>query len=225
MAEGFFSRWSKRKEAVREGKPLEAEPPGQEAPKSSPAVGVVPPAVPEQEGRADGQAAESPAEPPALPTLEDVQALAPGDEVSRFVRPGVPLDVKNAAVKKLFADPHFNIMDGLDTYIDDYSKPDPMPPEMLRQLASAKFLKMFDDEEKQEEREKQENGEETGAAPAQAPTGREVADDPPAESVAQSDTAGPSDPAVHPPAEPHADPDLRLQQDDAPGPSGPGTRS
>ena len=44
-------------------------------------------------------------------------------------------------MKKLFADPHFNVMDGLDTYIDDYAKPDPIPPAMLRQLASAKFLK------------------------------------------------------------------------------------
>jgi hypothetical protein len=31
--------------------------------------------------------------------------------------------VKNAAMKKLFADPHFNVMDRLDIYIDDYSSP------------------------------------------------------------------------------------------------------
>ena len=31
-------------------------------------------------------------------------------------------------MKKLFADPHYNVMDGLDVYIDDYSKPDPIPP-------------------------------------------------------------------------------------------------
>ena len=37
-------------------------------------------------------------------------------------------------MKKLFADPHFNVMDGLDTYIDDYGKPDPIPQSMLRQL-------------------------------------------------------------------------------------------
>ena len=30
-------------------------------------------------------------------------------------------------MKKLFSDPHFNVMDGLDTYIDDYGKPDPLP--------------------------------------------------------------------------------------------------
>ena len=44
-------------------------------------------------------------------------------------------DVKRAALRKLFTDPHFNVMDGLDIYIDDYSKPDPMPEGMLDKLA------------------------------------------------------------------------------------------
>ena len=52
-------------------------------------------------------------------------------------------DVKNAAMKKLFADPHFNVMDGMDTYIDDYSKPDPIPPshaQAARQRAVSRTL-------------------------------------------------------------------------------------
>lgn len=55
-------------------------------------------------------------------------------------------EVRNAAMKKLFADPQFNVMDGLDTYIDDYARPDPLPAAMLRQMASAQFLKLFDDD-------------------------------------------------------------------------------
>ena len=31
-------------------------------------------------------------------------------------------------------------MDGLDTYIDDYNKPDPLPLSMLRKMAQAQFL-------------------------------------------------------------------------------------
>jgi hypothetical protein len=50
-------------------------------------------------------------------------------------------------MKKLFADPHFNVMDGLDIYIDDYSKSDPIPEAMLRAMTSSKFLKLFDEEE------------------------------------------------------------------------------
>jgi len=35
-------------------------------------------------------------------------------------------------------------MDGLDIYIDDYSKPDPLPAALARQLVSAQFMKLFD---------------------------------------------------------------------------------
>ncbi len=48
--------------------------------------------------------------------------------------------LKRSALKKLFADPHFNVMDGLDVYIDDYSKPDPLPAAMLAQLRQAQKI-------------------------------------------------------------------------------------
>ena len=71
------------------------------------------------------------------------------------------VDVRNAAMKKLFADPQFNVMDGLDIYIDDYSKSDPIPEAMLRAMTSSKFLKLFDDEEdKEKEKEKEKENEE-----------------------------------------------------------------
>ncbi|MEY4753990.1 MAG: hypothetical protein RJA44_1665, partial [Pseudomonadota bacterium] len=41
---------------------------------------------------------------------------------------------------KLFSDPHFNVMDGLDIYIDDYGQPDPLPPGMLEQLRHTDLL-------------------------------------------------------------------------------------
>jgi hypothetical protein len=175
--EGFFARWSRRKEAVREGQAVEAEPAVEQE-----AKGHEPPPQPSPGGGGS--------EAPPPPTLEDVERLTPESDFARFVARDVPADVKNAAMKKLFADPHFNVMDGLDTYIDDYNKPDPLPAEMLKKLASAEFMGLF----------------------------REVADEEAAESVAQSATG---EPAVMPP-DTHADPDLRLQQDDAPGPEGPG---
>jgi len=55
--------------------------------------------------------------------------------------------VKNAAMKKLFADPHFNVMDGLDIYIDDYTQREILPESMMRKMASSKFLRMFSDED------------------------------------------------------------------------------
>ena len=159
-------------------------------------------------GGGGGGATPAEVQPPS-PTLQDVESLTPASDFSRFVRPDVDPAVKNAAVKKLWADPRFNIQDGLDVYIDDYGKPDPIPPAMLRGLASAKFLNLFADEEEKEK---------AAARRPQDPTVREAADAPGPQTVAQSGTA---DPAVTQ-AEDHADPDLRLQQDDAPGPEGPG---
>ena len=136
-AGGFLSRWARRKEQARSGVELVPEPPAVAA---EPSV-VAPPAL-----QADA-VAEPVAEP--LPTLADVALLSRESDYSRFVASGVDEGVKRAAMKKLFTDPHFNIMDGLDTYIDDYGKPDPIPLAMLRQMNQSKFLRLFDDEEDQ----------------------------------------------------------------------------
>ena len=139
----FLSRWSQRKAQVRSGM-LPAEPvpaaPAVAAPAaaepSAPASTTAPPLAP------------LPAPAPALPpvTMDDVDALTHASDYSRFVAPGVASGVRNAAMKKLFSDPHFNIMDGLDIYIGDYGQPDPIPPEMLRRMVQSKFLGLFDDE-------------------------------------------------------------------------------
>ena len=58
---------------------------------------------------------------------------------------------KNAALKTLFTDPHFTVMDGLDTYIEDYGLPDPIPLAMLRQMTQSKVLGLFADEDKDDD--------------------------------------------------------------------------
>lgn len=80
-----------------------------------------------------------PAELPP-PSLEEVQQLTTDSDYARFVAAGVDEGVKRAALKKLFSDPHFNVMDGLDVYIDDYSVSEPIPQAMLRQLNHVKAL-------------------------------------------------------------------------------------
>jgi len=94
------------------------------------------------------------AAPLNLPSLE---SLTPQADFTAFMKPEVPAQLKNAALKKLFADPHFNVMDGLDTYIDDYTKDDPIPPAMLRALMQSRELKLFDysAEEEAERRERE----------------------------------------------------------------------
>ena len=80
-----------------------------------------------------------------LPTMADVAALTPDSDFSRFVGRQVGAGVRNAAMRKLFSDPSFNVMDGLDVYIDDYSKPEPLPATLARRLASARFMNLFGD--------------------------------------------------------------------------------
>ena len=137
-----------------------------------------------------------PAEAPPPLTLADAEALGIDSDFKPFVAEGVAPEVKNAAFRKLFADPHFNVMDGLDIYIDDYAKPSPLPDSVLRQMASAKFLKLFEED------------------PQETPVNDGLAD------VAQSDPGdlpsppvADAQPASQPTDDHHAD--LRLQPDDA----------
>jgi len=138
--DNFFSRWSRRKVQVRSGEPLPPEP-------TSPEVRPLPTALAPAGGAsiAAGQPPE-PTEPAApTPSLDDVAELTPESDFKRFVGRGVSPEVRNAAVKKLFADPHFNVMDGLDIYIDDYSQPSPLSAAMMAKMVGAQFLKLVDD--------------------------------------------------------------------------------
>ena len=129
MADGFLNRWSRRKL----GENLEPEKKSDEQTKQELA------ANPEAKGpSADTQ--------DALPsmTLDDVEKIdrfAP--DFSAFMKPDIDPAVQQAAMKKMFSDPHFNIMDGLDIYIDDYSKPDPIPLEMLKRMVQSDMLNIF----------------------------------------------------------------------------------
>lgn len=196
MSEGFFDRWSRRKQQARSGLPSDepvkplAEPPPIEQPPLA-AAGARP--VVDQ----------LPAEKVELPplTLEDVKALGIDSDFKPFVAPEVAPEVRNAAFRKLFSDPHFNVMDGLDIYIDDYSKPSPLPESALRQLASAKFLKLFDEDPT--------HPEETPKGDALTAVAKsELSRDLPSQPVADAQPAREKTD--------DNDTDLRLQPDDAP---------
>ena len=136
MADGFLGRWSRRKQDERAGLPLEEPvlvvPPQQPAPIAPPPAGVDTPVHTTE---------------PTLLTLVDAQSLTLQSDFAPFIARGVAPDVKNAALKTLFTDPHFNVMDGLDIYIDDYTKPSPLPLSVLRQMVSAKALGLVEDDE------------------------------------------------------------------------------
>ena len=79
-----------------------------------------------------GDVAPAPAELPAL------EGLSFESDFRAFMHAKVDEGIRRAALKKLFRDPRFNVMDGLDVYIDDYSKEDPISPALLAQLEHAR---------------------------------------------------------------------------------------
>lgn len=204
--DGFLSRWSRRKEQARQGAVLPDAP----ATVAAPAPAEVPsPARVAPSSAAPAQPAGPAPEPaPPLPTLDEVAALTHESDFARFVAPEVSGEVRNAALKKLFSDPHFNVMDGLDTYIDDYNKPDPLPASMLAKMAQAAYLGLVEEE----------------PARAHAPVPPQRSLQAPPNECAADDVSAAVPPAAIPVAaemKPHdEDPDLRLQSLDDPGPPG-----
>ena len=160
-APGFFSRWSQRKAGKQPVAPGEPNPGALPAERSvspsglTPVAGALPATAlqgPEGVDKGDATppgAAQSPTTASSavpLPTLEDVAKLQADSDFSPFVNRGVAPAVKNAAMKKLFADPHFNVMDGLDIYIDDYSIPSPLSEQDLKKMVAAQFIKLVEEE-------------------------------------------------------------------------------
>jgi Protein of unknown function (DUF3306) len=120
--DGFLRRWSR----------LKAGGEGAVAPEPviTPVAATVPTPV-----------IDAPPQPqPPPPTMADAEALGAGDDISAFVARNVAPAVRRLAMKKLFADPHFQGHDGLDIYMGDYSIPSPMAPGMLEQLAHSRSM-------------------------------------------------------------------------------------
>lgn len=158
--EKFLSRWSRRKIEARVADVAPDGEPGAEPGPASPS-GTSPPAIP------PSGAGEStvPGSPGPLPSVEDLRGLE--SDYRAFLRPEVDESLRRSALKKLFQDPHFNVMDGLDTYIDDYTKADPIPEAMLRALNQAQGL-LFDRDEGHDTHAEQPAG--TDAVPEQPKT-------------------------------------------------------
>jgi hypothetical protein len=146
--EEFLSRWSRRKKEARE-QPAEQKP-----------------------------VAVTPANQETVPVLPPVKGLNMDSDFRGFLNPKVDESLRRAALNKLFHEPHFNVMDGLDTYIDDYSVSDPIPEAMLKSMKQAQDIIVAGEErraeaKKLEEAEQQEaerlaaaGGEESGSAAA-----------------------------------------------------------
>lgn len=118
---GFLGRWSRlKREAAAAEAPPPVDVPAAIVPQQAPDAGQV---VPD---------ADVPAEPPPL------ESLGFDSDYRAFLGQKVDEGLKRAALKKLFHTPHFNTMDGLDVYIEDFNLYEPLPASMVSQLAHAK---------------------------------------------------------------------------------------
>ena len=146
-------RWSRRKLAAARAAgdtavppPAPAPPDAADRPPSQPvrvpegAVADASGAVAPTAGEAPGQAGEGGAGRAVAEALPPVESLGFDSDFTPFLRPDVDETLKRAALKRLFRDARFNVIDGLDVYIDDYTKAEPIAPEMARRLAQARYV-------------------------------------------------------------------------------------
>lgn len=135
--ESFLARWSRRKrEAERE-----VERPPEAVATEAPAAASTTPGDEEVARDASTPLAEDPREVATptdvpLPPIDSLDGLS--SDYQAFFQQPVDEELRRAALKKLFADPHFNQMDMLDVYVDDYTQFEPLPAAMRLRLPSAR---------------------------------------------------------------------------------------
>lgn len=100
-----------------------------------------------QEAAAEPVSAADAASQPVPVELPPIDSLGFDSDFTGFLRAKVDEKLRQAALKKLFHSPQFNVMDGLDVYIDDYNTFEPIPSEMLRELNHTRDL-LFGDEDR-----------------------------------------------------------------------------
>ena len=143
-----LKRWSQRKRAATQTAPVQTPPlPTADAPAAMVTTDAAPAAVPEP--------------------LPPVESLTFDSDYSAFMQPKIAEETKRAALRKLFSDPSFNVMDGLDIYVGDYTQSDPMPAGMLEKLTAA--YNMLDSIEPARAEETDASGAATAADPVPKP--------------------------------------------------------
>lgn len=141
MSDNFLSRWSRRKIEVRtqekEGlapfqatdAPVDQQPLAQQREANLPAA-----------SQANDTPKNSVTPDLPVPTEVDLKAVEQGGDIKAFLTDKVAPELKNRAFKALFSRPEFNVMDGLDIYIDDYNKFTPLTQEDIGKMSMSKQL-------------------------------------------------------------------------------------
>jgi hypothetical protein len=124
-----LSRWSKRKLESARAQRAEPAPASASDGPSQAAVAVA----------AQTPAVEASKGTNATATLPPPETLPPDSDFTAYfaLRDEASEPLRRAALKQVLRDPRFNVMDGLDVYIDDYTKPSPIPENLLPAILRA----------------------------------------------------------------------------------------
>lgn len=88
-------------------------------------------------------------EVPRLPSLEALATQGLEADFAPFMQKGVEEATRRAAIQQLFKQPVFNVMDGLDVYIEDFNIYEPLTAAELPGLAHARAM-LFSEPETRE---------------------------------------------------------------------------
>ena len=180
--EPFLSRWSRLK---REGGDADEALTSGQAP-------TPPASTAESPRRSDRENPDAP-----LPELPPIDQLTSESDFRPFMDPRVPDALRRMALKKLYADPHFNVQDMLDDFAEDYTLLETLPAGMADRLAHARRTLLGHDEADRIEAEEQQAAASV-AAEGQQPKEASVESPKPDEAQDQAAGDAPSRPSGEP---------------------------
>jgi hypothetical protein len=174
-SEPFLSRWARLKREREDA--VQAPAPVADSSADAPAP-------------SNAQPADAP-----LPELPPIDELTPESDFRPFMDSRVPEALRRVALKKLYADPHFNVQDMLDDFAEDYTLLEKLPAEMAGKLAHARRTLLGRDEADRIDAEERQAAEEAAADGTPRPPGDSADAPQTAEAPEQSAEAAQSRPS------------------------------
>lgn len=151
-ANGFFSRWSQRREQVAaEEAALAAQTTAENLAEVKPESTTEPAATTSEPQDALPKTEEDPNRLLTAEELPNPEEIEIGGSFAKFMGANVDPAAKTAALRALWKQPHFNEIDGLLEYALDYSNQPKLTPEVSAELAQKVFRFITKENEESDE--------------------------------------------------------------------------
>lgn len=151
-ANGFFSRWSQRREQVAaEEAALAAQTTAENLAEVKPDTTAEPAATTSEPQDALPKTDEDPNRILTAEELPNPEEIEIGGSFAKFMGANVDPAAKTAALRALWKQPHFNEIDGLLEYALDYSNQPKLTPEVSAELAQKVFRFITKENEESDE--------------------------------------------------------------------------